>query len=633
MRERLAFRGESAILSAMTAIRELPQEEVEKIAAGEVVERPVSVVKELMENALDAGAHRIEVEIADGGKQLIRVTDDGEGIPADELPLAVKNFHTSKIQACEDIYHQTTLGFRGEALAAIAAVSRFTIASRNIREDLGARLEVDGGKLLSHRPETLNAGTIVEVRELFFNTPVRQKFMRSRATETHHIAALMRSYVLAFPEVAFSLVGEGRKLIASRGQGLAQEELGSVFGKELAGLMRSFRREYPPLAVSGLIAPPSTFKAERGKQFFFVNRRPVKNRVLFRAVDDAVREYVSPDRYPALALMLEIPPEEVDVNIHPTKSEVSFMHQQQVYAAIVVALKDVLTEVAAVRQAEGREKLGFVQAPHEGAERETGTEAGTVELPLYEMGEPLVMAPAEPGGSELEAREMQFPASRPELSVLDSRAGSLINLTKELELPAYLDPAGHYFACQVAATYILLVRRDEILLIDQHSAHERILFERLWKRLGPDAEGEVERQPLLFPLDIELTSDESERYSERLELMRGLGFVARLSETALIVEEVPRLLLVRELEVRIPAILAELVDFDRSRLMDEERKELLATLACHSAIRAGDRLRPMEIMLLVEGLVSQADSTSCPHGRPTVVRLTAEDMARMFRRG
>jgi len=623
--------SESAIFWEMTAIRELPPQEVEKIAAGEVVERPVSVVKELIENALDAGARRIEVEIGDGGKQLIRVTDDGEGIPAEELPLAVKNFHTSKIRACDDIYHQVTLGFRGEALAAIAVVSRFVITSRSRSEETGARLEVDGGKALSCRPESLNPGTVVEVRELFFNTPVRKKFMRSRATETHHIANLLRGYILGFPEVGFSLVSDGRQLIASRGQGMGPEELTAIFGRELAGQMHSFRQEYPPLAVSGLIAPPSTFKAERGKQYFFVNRRPVKNRVLFRAVDDAIREYVSPERYPALALMLDVPPEEVDVNIHPTKNEVSFMHQQQVYAAVVVALKDALMEVAAARQAEGRDKLGMLRPPDEETGSAVGGAKGTVDLPLYEMGEPLVTSPtAKQQGTA--GAELEFPARKADLSVLGADASALVNLTKELRLPAYLHSRGHYFACQLAGTYILLVRQDEMVLIDQHSAHERILFERLWKRLGPEAAGEVERQPLLFPLEMELPAGEAELYRERLELLRGLGFVARVAEEMLIIEEVPRLLLVREPEARIPAVLSELLDFHRSRLMDEERKERLSTLACHSAIRAGDKLRPTEIVLLVEELISIADSSSCPHGRPTMVQVTPDDIAGMFRR-
>jgi len=310
---------------------------------------------------------------------------------------------------------------------------------------------------------------------------------------------------------------------------------------------------------------------------------------------------------------------------------VSFMHQQQVYAAIVVTLKDALTEVAAARQAEGRDKLGVLQAPPGDTGGTTVGEKGTVDIPLYEMGEPLVTRPT--GGQERgSSEELEFPARKADLSLLGADASALVNLTKELGLPAYLHSRGHYFACQLAGTYILLVRQDEMLLIDQHSAHERILFERLWKRLGPEATGEVERQPLLFPLEIALAAGEPELYRERLELLRELGFAARVADETLIVEEVPRLLLTREPEERIPAILAELVDFHRSRLMDDERKERLSLLACHSAIRAGDRLRPLEIMLLVEELISIADSTSCPHGRPTTVRVTLDDIGRMFRR-
>lgn len=614
-------------MGAMDEIRPLPAEEVEKIAAGEVVERPVSVVKEFIENALDAGARHVAVEVGDGGRRSITVTDDGGGIPFGELSLAVRNFHTSKIRACDDIYHQTTLGFRGEALAAISAVSKLTLTSRRADDELGGVVSVDGGRVGEVRRQSLNPGTVVEVRELFFNTPVRRKFLRSRATELHHITNCVRNYILAFPEVAFSLVSDGKPLLASGGRGLTPDVLHSVFGADIGPHLAPFSREYPPLGVSGLIAPPSLYRETRKLQFFFVNRRPVKNRVLYRAVDDALQEHVSAGRFPPLVLYLEVPPEEVDVNIHPTKSEVSFLHQQQVYSSIVVTLKDAvrgaageqIREIKQELQADVPEPAQSVAAPLSPLSK--ASPQGVRSIPVFEMGSPLV-----PDGPSVTQTE----ATRSRLSVVD--AGAVVSLAREMGIPSFVHPDGRYFACQIAATYILLVKDEQLILIDQHAAHERVLFSGMWARLGPDGGSVVARQKLMFPLSIALAPDEVAVWREHIRVIERLGFEVRFGEGEALVDEVPKLLLAAGDEERIAGVLEELVSSGRSTKLEDERKELVAGLACKGAIKGGDKLKPAEIRLLLDELLSLDDAASCPHGRPTMIRMGVKELAKLFRR-
>jgi len=551
----------------MSPIQALPPAEVEKIAAGEVVERPVSVVKELVENSLDAGARRIAVEVEDGGKALVRVTDDGAGIPAAELPLAVKNFHTSKIRLCEDIYHQVSLGFRGEALAAISSVSRFTITSRT-------------------------------------------------GTEVSHIVRLLQTYMLAFSDVAFTLTSDGRTLLTSTGRGLSPDTLKQVFGADVAPELHSFTREYPPLGVSGLIAPPSAYRETRKQQFFFVNRRPVKNRVLYRAADDALREHLTSGRYPPLVLFLDIPPEEVDVNIHPTKSEVSFMHQQQVYSAVVVALKDAVSEMGQAHvppaAASGLEVAdSALPAPPPASD-------GRRTVPVYDMGEPLVGGADATSAARLRGR----------LSVLGE--DTVVSTTQELGLPSFLHPAARYFASQIGAAYIVVVREGEVLLIDQHAAHERVLFERFWSAL--EGQGRAERQKLLFPVELPLGPGDMDALREKLPFLERLGFAVRLEEQAALVDEVPRFLLSRGDEGRVSALVAELVESGFPSALDDAAKDLIASVACKAAIKSGEPLKAAELKVLVSETLALKDTTTCPHGRPVVQRLAQDELEKLFHR-
>ncbi len=629
----------------MPIIHPLAPEEVEKIAAGEVVERPVSVVKELIENSLDAQANEIAVEIDDGGKSLIRVTDNGSGILFDELALAVKNFHTSKITLCEDIYHQTTLGFRGEALAAICAISKLTITSRHFSEETGGELTAEGGNIIRIKPIALNVGTSVEVRELFFNTPVRKKFLRGKATETYHISNLLKNYVLAFDNVAFKLISQGRTLLESYGKGLEIGVLSQVFGKSISERLVKFEREYPPLAVRGLIAPPSLFSEERRLQFFFVNKRPVKSRLLFRSVDDALQEFVSPNRYPPLALMLTIPPEEVDVNIHPTKSEVAFMHQQQVYSAVMVAVKDTMREMVGTKKVQvfgegAQDTLGEIKEEiltSDASGRVAETE-GVKTVPLYEMGEPIVPETKVEPFRELvpftlpSKEDDDYIGSFIPKVEADNLEAVIVNLTPELKVPSFVDTSNNSFVCQLYATYILIVSSESVLLIDQHSAHERIIFDRISSALTSASSTAVERTALLFPLEINADRATLDLLVENLEFITTLGFKVKISDDVILVTEVPSLILSSEVEARAKDVLFDLLHFEKSKKWDNTVKKKLATLACRSAIKAGDKLNPRELRLLVSEVLKTTDWTSCPHGRPVILHFTKSEFEKLFLR-
>ncbi len=644
-----------ARLHCVRTIRALPPEEVEKIAAGEVVERPVSVVKELIENSLDADASEITVEIEDGGKALIRVTDNGEGISFDELPLAVKNFHTSKISACEDIYHQTSLGFRGEALASISAVSRLVLTSRVEEEEVGGEIVVEGGQVLSRKRLAFNRGTTVEVRDLFFNTPVRRKFLRSKATESFHVVNLLKNYILAFENVAFKLVMSGKVSLESQGKGRNSKNLTTVFGAEIAEKMVRFEKEYPPLGIEGYIAPPSLFSEERKLQYFFVNRRPVKNRVLFRAVDDGFHEYLSANKYPPLAIMLDIPPEEVDVNIHPTKNEVAFMHQQQVYSAVIAALKEAFGELfrpsgkhilVGVKPEEpvGVSSLSDASRVSRDAEdrpKEREGIEGVRLVPVFEMGEPVV---SERGSAPFESlvpflvpdadTKGKDAGMRLELMGEEDKYGeeAIVNLTPQLKFPSFIDIGGNFFACQLFDTFILLASDEEVTLIDQHSAHERVIFEKLWRGFSEDASFVQDRHRLLFPVEIDADEATLELLAEKKNLLEKMGFRLTVGHNEIIVEDVPRMLLAYEAEERIPAIVLELLTFDSKRLWDDKVKDVLSVIACRSAVKAGDKLKPMEIRILLEEVLRINDWQSCPHGRPTILRMKVSDLQKLFLR-
>jgi len=655
----------------MAPIAPLPPEEIEKICAGEVVERPLSVVKELIENALDAHATEIAIILEDGGRELIRVSDDGAGIPFAELPLALRRHHTSKIRTVDDLFALTTLGFRGEALASIAAVSQLTLTSRSAADELGGRIEASGGALISHARSQLSRGTEVEVRELFFNTPARKKFLRSRQAEQSQIAALVSTYALAYPEVRFTLNASGRTLIATDGVGGTRSVLSGLLGAEAAAALAEIDYEFPPLAVRGLITEPEHHRHNRARQWYFVNRRPVANKLLFQAVDDSVREYLSPGKHPQGAFFLELPPEEVDVNVHPMKAEVNFAEPQAVYSLLATGIRRALGAAAQHRRhrltrglaaivtpaSEGT-AAGLSQSVDAGVPGASASEAflgeppadesltppGHVAIPVYDMSHPFAppgtpkrdeppAAPVEipfpvrgkltPAGVEAPLAAQEQPAPEPPVPA-----------TAPAALPMGeqgLGPAPPAPIAQIAGTYLVFATPDALYIVDQHAAHERLLFEELTADLAHHARSV--RQRLLFPLIVPLTPAEAELARQLTPALDRLGFACRLGAgSSLVVSEVPAMLARYVAPELLPAVLDELGSLALAPSLDAQVKQLAASLACHSAIRAGQALSPSERAELLSLIAARLASLVCPHGRPVVLMLGAEELARLFQR-
>lgn len=657
----------SDIIAGMPKIKPLPPAEVEKITAGEVVERPASVVKELVENALDAGATRIRVEIGDGGKAFIVVADDGSGMGFDDLGASVLPHHTSKIETTDDLLTLTTLGFRGEALPSIGAVSRLRITSRSDDEPVGADIRVEGGSVTLHQRVQFNRGTTVRVEDIFYNVPVRKKFIRSRATETSLIAQTVVNYALVNPGVAFELISEGKRTFTTGDRGTLGV-LSDMFTPEIAREMIPVDFRADKYLLGGFVAPPHHHRNSRAAQYFYVNKRPVRNKIFFRAVDDALRDHISAGKYPIVVLFIGVPTEQVDVNVHPSKTEVSFSAPQMLYSLISVGLRDTLSRSAGVRQADLKRRLLEAVPPvgqpyliTPGDEREPldvdrTTPPSTVSLPIMEPDQPFVVAEAQvgPGEAARQKREevkRKFetvhpeaphepqrpvlipvePASRPvEPPILQADARETVGTSAGVPRPSFT------ILGQVDETFIAFVKDGALFLIDQHSAHERILFDSIYAgfidKLSPTFH-KSPVQPLLFPILHSLRPDQVELLSERAGVFEAVGFgVEVLGDNVVVLKEVPAFLVNR---VK-PALFAKMVDdalgIDRNTAFEVLVKEVAARIACRSAIRSGDRLGEEEMVFLVKSLLELRDSYTCPHGRPTVVSIGSREIGRLFQR-
>ncbi|MCB1220851.1 MAG: DNA mismatch repair endonuclease MutL [Planctomycetales bacterium] len=615
-------------------IMALSEQEARRISAGEVVERPVNVVKELVENALDAGATQVTVELEDGGRQLIRVTDNGHGIPASELPLAVLPHHTSKIRSLDDVFGLSSLGFRGEALASIAAVSRLRIASHHADDELGTALSLDPAGLSSTEPVNLQGGTEVEVRELFHNTPARLKFLRSRQSESAQVGRMLVSYAIAWPEVRWELLSAGRSLLSTDGSGDRRQVLSDLIEPGFRHELHELDYEFPPSAVHGLISDPTYHRNNRSRQWFFINRRPVTNRLLYKAVDDAMREFLSSGKYPAGAFFLELPPEEIDVNVHPMKLEVSFSQPQAVYTLLSTAVRRGMNRAAGERQGSLRSGLssvvrqldaGMPGRPVDSIERRRPNLSLADAARQY--AEVSVDASVTPARLE---PEDDFAFVPPPIDVIPERR---VQLAQDDADAGFADAPQLSLVGQVGNSYLVLNSGERLYVVDQHAAHERILFEKIYEAVDPARASAITRQSLLFPMVVSLDDTESEDMQPLLEALRRVGFNAEAGAGgSLVISEVPQFL-----RNRInPALMADALEEFSSRgisdLLEDRIKELAASISCRAAIKARMRLTESEQLALLRLLLESWSSLSCPHGRPTIIEIGSSELEKMFLR-
>ncbi|KWB61183.1 DNA mismatch repair endonuclease MutL [Burkholderia ubonensis] len=635
----------------LRAIQPLPDQLISQIAAGEVVERPASVVKELLENALDAGANTLRIVLEEGGVKRISITDNGCGIPPGELPLALMRHATSKIRSLEELEAVATLGFRGEALASIASVAEMFITSRTADAAHATRIDAQTGVLA---PAAGAVGTTIEVRELYFNTPARRKFLKSEQTEFGHCVEMIRRAALARPDVAISVLHNG-KAVEHWNATEPTQRVAKILGEGFATAYLPLDERAGPLAVYGCAGLPTASRGRADQQYFFVNGRFVRDKLLTHAVRAAYEDVLHGDRYPSYVLFLDLPPEAVDVNVHPSKIEVRFRDSRSIHQYVFHAVQRAL-------------------ARHAGASPETtaGGHAAHIAAapgPASFQGTPLGQA-ASGGGSPAptptqgstwlrQARMTQgtLPVAQP-LALYDalfgrkdSGAGTPAGTTAvahdaadapaaplagfaaapSLAHTAHDDQPLGFALGQIHGIYVLAQNAHGLVIVDMHAAHERILYEQFKHAL---ADRSVAVQSLLLPVSMNATPVEIGTVEEERETLESLGFdLAVLSPTTLAIRAVPALLKDADLQALARAVLADLHAFGGSRVLTERQHELLGTLACHHAVRANRRLTLDEMNALLRQMEATERADQCNHGRPTWYQLTLGDLDRLFMRG
>jgi len=665
----------------MGRIRVLPDRVANKIAAGEVVERPASVVKELLENALDAGSSDVRVEVESGGRRLIRITDDGCGMLRDDALLAFERHATSKLRDVKDLLSIATLGFRGEALPSIASVSRLLLETRSAEETTGTRVEIAGGKMLHCDEAALARGTVVTVRDLFFNVPARKKFLRSEQTELAHIASLVTHYSLAHPEKTFRLSGGAGELLAVTPVGTMRERVFQVFGgrtlDELVDLgTREQRLEMPPpyvppseaiaefrrepeepssktFRLTGFVSRPQVQKGNRNSIFIFVNQRLIRDKLLLHAISSAYYNLIPPAAFPFALLFLECDCDEVDVNVHPSKTEVRFRHQSFVHDFVRDTIRERLIETrpapafspAATAQPAARMPYSeFSQMlENEAAPAETALPApeseGQPEAPAAE--------PVEGTLPEFALRPAAGPAPRldfggPSISLADAAVSTGVRLRmpethggfpldalpiSDASLGALSDmrPLG-----QLHESFIIAAGRDGLWIVDQHVAHERILFERVLKQR---AAGNVETQRLLMPLIVQLTPGQQIEYARIADELNAIGFESEpFGNRTIAVTAAPAAVGPADLEKVLGEILETAEAEFRGLSLEDVRRSIAASIACHAAIKVNTRLDHAKMEWLLRAVAATDCPMSCPHGRPIALQYSMREILKAFHR-
>ena len=585
-------------------IKPLPDHLVNQIAAGEVVERPSSVVKELVENSLDAGARHVKVILEQGGRQSIRIIDDGAGMAKDELPLALQRHATSKIASLEDLEQVATMGFRGEALPSIASVSRMDLSSRSGQEDHGWSVAVRRGEISEAEPSAVQRGTRIRVEDLFYNVPARRKFLRAERTEFNHVDQLLRRFALARFDVGFELEHNGKNISAlppaedKAGQEL---RLKRVMGREFLENAIRIDDERGGIRLHGWVAEPRYNRARADRQFFFVNGRAISDRVVAHAVRSAFQDVLFHGRHPAFVLYLDIPPQAVDVNVHPQKHEVRFRDSRMVHDFIYSTLHRALADTGSGSLRPGSELVK--ESVFSGGSQGQAGMALPVRDQLASYARVIAPGPGVPGPEPEQPGE-----------------------NREQDIP----PLGFALA-QLHGVYILSQNQDGLVLTDMHAAHERITYEQLKTR---HEAGGIKRQRLLVPLDITLSESEAGLAEDRSEDLAGLGLVVdRSGPESVVVREVPALLAQTDSAQLLRDVLSDIGAMGGSQRVEEELNELLSTMACHGSVRANRQLNLAEMNALLRDMEATERAGHCNHGRPTWIQLDMATLDRLFLRG
>lgn len=645
----------------MNKIKVLPDNLANQIAAGEVVERPASVIKELVENAIDAGGTRIQIDIELGGRRLMRISDDGEGMTRDDAILAFERHATSKIRTLEDLSAIATLGFRGEALASIASVAKVELITKTADDEIATRVNVEGGKLVDVKDAARDTGTTITVSDLFFNTPARRKFMRSEATENYHLTSIATHYALAHPEIAFTMTNNGREVLRLAPARDLRERAFQIFG---GGLLESLLpveggREYVA-RVTGFVSAPRERRTTRDGQYFFVNNRFVRDKTIAGGLLEGYRSVLPHGVYPVAFLFLELPLEEIDVNVHPAKTEIRFRRGEAVKDVIAEAIRNALAKAGITGDARPqfdryepailKSEPARVETPHleqadivfeptvttsESLNSEEGSFSATA---LSEIAPPLSYEREATLPLANSSREIPFGfgtlASEPATTGAAGYAelppvNSADKLTRSIEVEqissAKIQPLG-----QLHESFIIAVDDEGLLLIDQHVAHERILFDKYRKS---ETDRPIESQNLLLPETIDLSPAQSEAFQLIENDLETLGFgVMKLSGRTIAIKSIPTDLPASEARNLFAEILDTIENEKKGSPKSTLRDDIAASLACKAAVKINMKLTPEKMHWLIDRLLVTSSPTTCPHGRPVILRLSMKDIERGFHR-
>jgi len=585
-------------------IQQLPSHLINQIAAGEVVERPASVVKELVENSLDAGADSLQIDIVAGGQKLMRVRDNGAGIPKDEIGLALSRHATSKISSLDDLEAVVSLGFRGEALPSIASVARLKLSSKIAADESAWQVDVDSGEISDARPVAHPNGTSIEVHDLFFNTPARRRFLRTERTEFGHIEKWIRRLALSRPDVAFTLT-HNRRAVLQLGAASSEEErlarISKICGEAFADQAVFLEHTTEGIAISGWIGLPTFNRSQPDMQYWFVNGRSISDKTLSHAARHAFRDVLFHGRYPAYVLSLTMDPIGVDSNAHPAKHEVRFRDGRRVHGVVSQAIEVALQDTKPGGHAVVSAPISIANAYSQGAMPLTGS---------YQSGSGAVR--------ESLATYQALSGAAP-VAAIDPETGQ-----------AHVPPLG-FAVAQIGGVYVLAQNSDGLVIVDMHAAHERILYEKLKRAYDDKA---VVRQPLLVPATVAVAENEADLVEQRGDMLESLGLVIdRAGPTSLVVREVPALLKNSDAEGLLRDVLSDLAEAGQSNRVEDACHDYLATMACHTSIRANRLLTLDEMNALLREMESTDRADQCNHGRPTWTTITMAELDRLFMRG
>ena len=602
----------------------LDEHTANRIAAGEVIERPASVVKELVENSIDSGATMISISLEEGGKELIKVTDNGRGMTREDAVLALQRHATSKIRDAEDLGAISTLGFRGEALPSIASVSVVELITKFENSPDATKLEVEAGTITNLETVGAGQGTSISVRKLFFNTPARLKFLKTAQTELNHITELVGRFAMAYPSIHFRLTHGSRETLSSSATGKAINSITQVLGKDIAKQLAPISFETPAMRVSGYVSNPALTRINRSSQVFFVNGRPVRSRTMTHAVDQAYRGLLQHGRYPVVVIFVEVNPELVDVNVHPSKAEVKFSSENEIHSAIHRAVNSTLMSGAAAPT--------ITDSPHRPSTPLRLTPDSPVQPAPQQAGLP---------GADMDVAAFQEALAQRRAQAIDSdpfvwERGAGVPVEDSPVPEADTDAvrtvglSGIKIIGQAHNTYIIAQCDDGVLLIDQHVAHERVLLDRM---LEAKEDNPPAIQGLVIPVTLSLSAKESAIVEKRLEQLKQSGFhLEPFGTNTYVIRGVPASIKTGDAEAVLRDMISELVDISMTKHILVRADQVLITASCKMTVKAGDPLSREEIEQLISDLLKCKNPFTCPHGRPIIISLSNWELDRKFRR-